>query len=90
MVTNLQNNLTVFNENKIIILKLLFTCESHLCGCDLVKKMDLPKNLISYHISTLEKLGYIEAVRCGRKKNYRINPASRSKVRKILEIVEII
>ncbi len=88
--TRLQQNLSVFNENKLLILKCLYECDDFLCGCDLVEKMDLPKNLISYHIGKLEELGYIEATRCGRNKNYQIAAKKRRKVQQILVLVELI
>lgn len=89
-MTTLERNLAVFNENKLLILKLLYECDDFLCGCDLVDKLVLPKNLVSYHVARLEDLGLIESVRCGRNKNYRIKDASRSKVEKILDVTELI
>lgn len=82
--------MAVFNENKLLILKSLYECDDFLCGCDLVDKLGLPKNLVSYHVSILENLGYIEAVPCGRNKNYRIKDTAIGKVQKILEVTELI
>ncbi len=86
----LEKNLAVFNENKLMILKRLYECDDFMCGCDLVQQLDLPKNLISYHVTMLEDLGFIEAIRCGRNKNYRVKNTSRGKVKKILEVTELI
>lgn len=90
MSTDLANKLAVFEENKLLILKQLYRCQNQLCGCDLINILGLPKNLISYHIKLLISLGYVEAVRCGRKKNYKIVSTQRPKVKKILEIVGLI
>lgn len=90
MISSLEEKLAIFNENKLLILKQLYECDDFLCGCDLVDNLKLPKNLISYHISMLKDLGYIEETRCGRNKNYRIKREKIDKVRKILEITELI
>lgn len=84
------DKLAVFNETKLTILKLLNNCDDFLCGCDLIDKLDIQKNLLSYHIKTLEELGYIQENRCGRRKRYSIAPESADKVKRILDLIEII
>jgi DNA-binding transcriptional ArsR family regulator len=90
MVSVLKKNLQVFNENKLLILQFLFNCTDITCGCDLIEELNIPKNLLSYHIKQLEELGMIEESRCGRRKQYKIKTYSKAKVKKILEAVELI
>ena len=90
MIDKLDNILIVFNKNKLLILKYLFECGDFLCGCDLIEKIDIPKNLLSYHIKQLEGLGYIEDVKCGTRKQYRLATSKKNKVKKILEVTELI
>jgi ArsR family transcriptional regulator len=91
METILKRNLKVFDENKLMILKLLFECKDNdICGCDLMENLNLSKNLVSYHMKVLAQLNYVQEVRCGRKKFYKINELFRQKIRKILEVTELI
>lgn len=82
--------LWLFNENKLLILKSLYKCKNNVCGCDLVDTLDIPKNLLSYHMKILREKGFIIEVKCGNKKNYTINPKEEKLVKKALEIVELI
>lgn len=91
MKTILRQNLRVFDENKLMILKLLYKCsDNDICGCDLMANLNLSKNLVSYHMKVLLQLDYVQEVRCGRKKVYKINELLRQKIRKILEVTELI
>jgi DNA-binding transcriptional ArsR family regulator len=81
--------LTLFNESKLLILHALYRCPDHLCGCDLAEHLAMPKNLLSYHLSMLREGGFVEEAKCGRKKQYRLSPASRDKVHAILTITEL-
>jgi predicted cupin superfamily sugar epimerase len=42
-----------FDENKLLILLSLYKCPNRLCGCDLISRLGLAKNLISYHLKIL-------------------------------------
>lgn len=86
----LSDKLSLFNESRILILKSLFECDDYMCGCDLVGRLDMPKNLLSYHIKELSRLGYIEERRCGKTKRYSLTADSRPKVDQILNLLEII
>jgi DNA-binding transcriptional ArsR family regulator len=90
MVVNLEKRLLVFNENKLLILQSLYNCPNTICGCDLVSKLAIPKNLLSYHIKQLTELGLIEEAKCGRKKQYKIRASASDKVYKILDVTELI
>lgn len=81
----------LLNQNKIRILHAVYRCsETGLCGCDLVEKLDIPKNLLSYHIKSLRTAGFIEEARCGRFKKYQIRKAKIKEIKQILELIEII
>ena len=86
----LNDKLSLFNESRILILKTLFECDDYMCGCDLVGKLDIPKNLLSYHIKELSRLGYIQEKRCGKNKRYSLTADLRPKVDQILSLLEII
>ena len=83
-------NVWLFNENKLLILNSLYKCRDDVCGCDLVDKLDIPKNLLSYHIKTLRDKGFIREVKCGNRKHYTVDPKKEKTVKKVLEIVELI
>jgi len=80
----------LFNENKLRILSELYVCESTNCGCDLVEKLGISKDLLSYHIRTLRERGYIEEIRCGRRKNYVISQTKLSLVSDVLRLTHLI
>lgn len=82
--------LTLINESKLLILSELYSCLDPLCGCDLIERLQMPKNLLSYHIRTLRETGFLEEARCGQKKQYRITESKREKVKQILLLTEII
>lgn len=84
-------NLWVFDRNKILILAALYKCErdSNVCGCDLTELLDIPKNLLSYHIRILREKGFITEEKCGQKKNYRIALPRQAEIIKILQAVEL-
>lgn len=79
-------NLWLFDKNKLSILYVLLNCkeEENFCGCDLVEKLDIPKNLLSYHIKQLREAGLIGEKKCGRNKNYFIEDKSRIFIEEIL------
>lgn len=81
----------IFNENRIKILEQLFKCQKNknICGCDIVENIEIPKNLLSYHISYLNKEGLIEDERCGQKKNYRLTKKGVKFIKQYIKIEEI-
>lgn len=84
------SNLWLFEKNKLLILQALYQCKNHLCGSDFIDHLDIPKNLVSYHLKSLREAGYVEAKRDGRKKNFQLNPQKISEVTKILEVVNLL
>lgn len=87
---NLGQVISIFNENRIRIMLELFLCKEIVCGCDLVKKINIPKNLLSYHISFLKENGLVEEKKCGQKKNYQLSAKGIEFIKKFIEIEEII
>lgn len=82
--------LQLLDQNRLLILRALWTCDDPLCGCDMVEQLEIPKNLLSYHLRRLREAGFIEEARCGRRKQYRILDDRQPKVRQLLEIFELI
>jgi len=80
-------DLWVFERNKLLILKSLFCCENHLCGSDFIDELDVPKNLVSYHLKTLREGGFVEEKQVGRNKNYQLTAAKTPEVMHILQAV---
>lgn len=82
--------LSLLDENRLLILREIFACPDPLCGCDLVERLEIPKNLLSYHVKTLREAGFVEETRCGRKKQYRLAPTQEPKVHQLLQLFELI
>ncbi|MBD3362825.1 ArsR family transcriptional regulator [Candidatus Dojkabacteria bacterium] len=84
-------NLWLFEKNRLLILHALYKClENGQCGCELIEKLEIPKNLLSYHVKKLREEGFIDEVKCGKKKEYTLSARKRDFVEKILKIVELI
>lgn len=84
------SNLWLFEKNKLLILQALYRCENHLCGADFIDQLDIPKNLVSYHIKILRENGYVVEKPDGRQKKYQLHPHQVEKVKKILKIVHLL
>lgn len=80
----------LFNEHKLLILKEIYDCKDDICGCDLVKKVGISKDLLSYHIKSLKGLEILEEIPCGRKKNYKISMKKYDLVQNVLQITRLI
>jgi ArsR family transcriptional regulator len=83
-------NLEIFDQNRIRILYTLYNCKKDICGCDLVERLDIPKNLLSYHMKILRENGFVVEQKCGKRKIYKINQEKAGLVEKALDIVELI
>lgn len=82
--------ISIFNTPKLLILLNIFQCQDDTCGCDLAGDLDMSKNLISYHVRILKEFGYLQEVRRGRNKIYKIPQSKLPKVEQILKVVELI
>jgi DNA-binding transcriptional ArsR family regulator len=70
-IKELQSCLEVLgDENRLLILCLLKE-HKELCVCDIFKSLDLPQNLVSYHLNKLKELGFVESEKRGVKVIYR-------------------
>ena len=83
-------NLWLFERNKLLILKSLFCCDNHLCGSDFIDELDMPKNLVSYHLKTLRENGYVVEQAVGRTKNYQLHQEKVNEVIQILKVVGLV
>lgn len=81
--------LSLLDERRLVILNEIYRCPDPLCGCDLIERLELPKNLLSYHIKALREAGYLEETRCGQKKQYRIATDRKEKVKQLLTVLEL-
>ena len=88
--SDIQKIISIFNKNRIKILLALFKCREKICGCDLVERIGIPKNLLSYHISFLKKNGLIEEKSYGQKKNYQLSVKGTAFVEEIFKIQKVI
>ena len=72
-VKALKENLEILSdENRLRILCLLRE-HGELCVCDIYEALDLPQNLVSYHLGKLKEAGFIESRRDGVKMMYKKN-----------------
>lgn len=83
-------HLWVFEPNKLKIIQALYNCPNNLCGCDLIKKLGIPKNLLSHHMKILKTQQFVLENKQGRRCQYVINPDYRHQIKNILLAVEII
>lgn len=61
----LKENLEILSdENRLRILCLLKECDE-LCVCDIYKALDLPQNLVSYHLGKLKEAGFLQSRKDG-------------------------
>lgn len=87
---NIKKLTAIFTPNRVKILVQLSECDKEVCGCDLIKKISIPKNLLSYHIAYLRNAGLIEEKKCGQKKNYHLTDKGLTVVAQINKIEQVI
>jgi DNA-binding transcriptional ArsR family regulator len=76
---------SLLNENRLKVLLAIYMCSQDVCACNLVDSLEIPKNLLSYHIKTLRDLNYIEETKCGRYKKYQVKKDKINLTKQILE-----
>ncbi len=70
-IKKLKKDLEVLkDENRLRILCLLKE-HKELCVCDIYGSLDLPQNLVSYHLNKLKEAGFLESKKQGPKVMYR-------------------
>jgi ArsR family transcriptional regulator, arsenate/arsenite/antimonite-responsive transcriptional repressor len=85
MNQKIDNLSSLINENRLKVLLAIYKCSDDVCACNLVDSLDIPKNLLSYHIKMLRDSGYIEETKCGRFRKYQIKKDKIELVKKFLE-----
>lgn len=69
-IKKLKKDLDVLNdENRLRILCLLRE-HKELCVCEIYESLDLPQNLVSYHLGKLKESGFLESRKDGVKVIY--------------------
>ncbi len=82
-------NLEIFSEKRLLILQALFECKDNICGCDLVDRLKMSKNLVSHHLEKLEQLGILERERCGKRKKIKIKKEKLGFIKKVLKLTDL-
>ena len=82
-------NLEIFSEKRLLILQALFKCNDNICGCDLVDRLKMSKNLVSHHLKKLEQLDLLERERCGKRKKIKIKKKKLGFVKKVLKLTNL-
>lgn len=82
--------LLILSEPKLVILRALYQCDEAPCGCDLVERLGLSKNLLSYHLKQLRELGYVNETPCGRQKQYRLVANKRPFIQQALRLTKML
>jgi DNA-binding transcriptional ArsR family regulator len=68
----IKDNLDILNDvNRLRILCLLRK-NNEMCVCEIFAALDLPQNLVSYHLGKLKDAGFLEANKDGVKVIYRL------------------
>jgi ArsR family transcriptional regulator len=60
-----------------------------ICVCDLAEELDIPQNLISFHLKTLYDVGILKKERDGNTIYYVIKKNWKGRIEKIFEFLEI-
>ena len=74
---------TINDKNRLRIICMLQQKES--CVCDIYKNLNLPQNLVSYHLGVLEKVEIVSQRREGLKVFYSINKKGLKKIRSLFD-----
>jgi len=82
-------NLEIFSEKRLLILQALFKCNDNICGCDLVDRLKMSKNLVSHHLKKLEQLDLLERERCGKRKKIKIKKEKLGFIKKVLKLTNL-
>jgi len=87
-IKELKKNIEVLNdENRLCILCLLKK-HKELCVCEIYKALDLPQNLVSYHLGKLKEAGFLESTKQGVKVIYRQGDSRIKTFKKLIELLK--
>lgn len=73
-------------ETRLQILAILANGEH--CVCEIVDHLQLPQNLVSYHLKLLKEAGFVQSRRNGSWILYRLSPDVASRIKEILKELE--
>jgi ArsR family transcriptional regulator len=63
--------------------------KNKICVCDLAEQLDMPQNLLSFHLKSLYEVGILEKKREGNYIYYVIKEEWKPKIEKIFEFLDI-
>jgi len=78
---------TLGDDNRLKILRFLSSGEK--CVCQINKKLNLPQNLVSHHLSVMKKCGCVQCRKKGKWSHYSINQKTINKLNKFLNNLKI-
>jgi DNA-binding transcriptional ArsR family regulator len=83
----IKDNFDVLNDvNRLRILCLLKE-NNEMCVCEIFAALDLPQNLVSYHLNKLKELGFVTSKKEGAKV---ICQPGKNKIKKFLNLIKLI
>lgn len=86
-IKELKKDLEVLNdENRLRILCLLREY-GELCVCDIYEALDLPQNLVSYHLGKLKESGFLESRKDGVKVIYKKGSEHIRKFKRLIKLI---
>ncbi len=68
---NLKKDFEVLNDVNRLRILCLVKAHNEICVCDIQESLDLPQNLVSYHLGKLKDAGFVESSKQGAKVMYR-------------------
>lgn len=72
-ILKIKETLEVLDDiNRLSILRLI-AIKNSLCVCEIFNHLDLPQNLVSYHLQILREAGLIKSQKSGRKVFYSLD-----------------
>jgi ArsR family transcriptional regulator len=74
----------ISDKTRLEILILLAEGKEH-CVCELVSHLNLPQNLVSYHLKLLREAGLVQATRRGSWIFYSLSPDAEAKITQVFE-----
>lgn len=86
-IKDLKKDLEILNdENRLRILCLLREHEE-LCVCDIYEALNLPQNLVSYHLSKLKDANFLESRKDGVKVIYKKSDKYTKKFKNLINLI---
>jgi ArsR family transcriptional regulator, lead/cadmium/zinc/bismuth-responsive transcriptional repressor len=64
-IKNLKKDLEVLGDENRLRILCLIKVHKELCVCDIYEALDLPQNLVSYHLGKLKDAGFLDSRKAG-------------------------